>query len=97
MQKSSQFYLDKLNLFEDNEDYIEIFHELDRKKRPDIEYFESLGKKKFLKDFDLEGKRVMIRAHLKLGETPEAIIKKEGSIYLLFNFCLITILFFLSF
>lgn len=77
-QKCSQFYLEKLWDFEDNEEYIEVFNELDRKKRFPKEYFEKLGEKKFLKDLDLDGKKVMIRAHLKLGETPEAIAKKEG-------------------
>jgi hypothetical protein len=70
--------LEKIGPFENHHEYIEIFNELDRKKRPDLNYFEYLAKKKSIKDFDIEGKRVLIRGHLKLGETPEAIAKKEG-------------------
>lgn len=70
--------LDQLNIFENQDEYIAIFQELTRKKRPDFLYFESLGKRKNLKDFDLDGKRVLLRIHLKLGETKEAVAKKEG-------------------
>lgn len=73
--------MEKIVPFENSHEYIETFHELDRKKRPDLAYFEFLAKKKFLKDFDIEGKRVMIRGHLKLGGTLEAIAKKEGLFY----------------
>lgn len=72
--------MEKIVPFENSHEYVETFHELDRKKRPDLNYFEFLGKKKFLKDFDIEGKRIMIRGNLKLGETVEAISKKEGFI-----------------
>ena len=70
--------LELFNGFEENENYIAVFKEMDRKNRPDITYFEALGKKKLLKDFDVDGKRVLLRIHLKLGETKEAIEKKEG-------------------
>jgi hypothetical protein len=80
-QKCNDFLLEQFQGFEDNENYIAVFEELNRKKRPDILYFESLGKKKCLRDFDLDGRRVLLKIHLKLGETKEAIEKKEGIFY----------------
>lgn len=71
-------WLDQITVFENNDEYISIFQELTRKKRPDFLYFESLGKKKNLRDFDLDGKRVLLKVHLKLGQTKEAVAKKEG-------------------
>jgi len=78
IQKCNENWLEQFNGFEEQENYIAVFHELGRKKRPDILYFESLGKKKMLRDFDLDGKRVLVKIHLKLAQTKEAIIKKEG-------------------
>lgn len=77
-QKCKDIWLEQLTIFENNDEYISIFQELTRKKRPDFLYFESLGKKKNLRDFDLDGKRVLLRVHLKLGQTKEAVAKKEG-------------------
>lgn len=70
--------LNQFNDFERKEEYISVLHELNREKRPDSLYFESLGKKKTLQDCDLDGKRVLLRVNLKLGQTEEAIAKKEG-------------------
>lgn len=77
-QKCHEFFMDQFNGFEENEHYIAVFEELDHNRRPDLGYFESLGKKKCLRDCDLDGRRVLLRIHLKLGETKEALAKKEG-------------------
>ena len=86
VQKCNDFWLDQFNGFEENENYIAVLEEINRKKRPDELYFESLGKKKCLRDFDLDGRRVLLKVHLKLGETKEAIEKKEGPFLITFLF-----------
>jgi len=41
-----------------------------RSSIPSLDYFESLLRKKPVKDLDIDGKRIMLRVHLRLSKAP---------------------------
>ncbi|KAL4481803.1 hypothetical protein ABPG74_007892 [Tetrahymena malaccensis] len=47
-----------------------------RKDTPSLEYFEHLIRKKPIKDLDIDGKRILLRVHLKLSSSSDALEKK---------------------
>lgn len=50
------------------------------RKQPTVEYFSALLRKKPLRDLDIEGKRILLRAHLRLSTAPNAIEKQNKHI-----------------
>lgn len=47
-----------------------------RQSIPALEYFEQLLRKKPVKDLDIDGKRIMLRVHLRLSKAPGTLDKK---------------------
>jgi len=49
-------------------EFIKLRRQIENKERPLVEHFEGLARKKPLYDMDIEGRRVMIKAHLSISD-----------------------------
>lgn len=60
--------LQKLNNFDDDYFYISTLELFKTRTRPNIAYFDFLQRKKPITDLEIDGKRVLLKCHLKLAK-----------------------------
>ena len=75
--KCSEIIIEKLENFDYNVEYIKIMNLIDKQRSP-LSYFKNLMRKKPLSDMDLEGRRIVLRIHLKFSDSYDTYKKKLG-------------------
>ena len=79
-EKIIECLANNFNGFEAKSPYIVIEQKLGSRDPTTLQYFDTLLRKKNLKEFDPEGKRILLRVHLRVGNTAEHIQKQKGLI-----------------
>ena len=58
-------FKDKLANIEQEDTYYRAINLIGKRERPSKDYFDFLARKRFLEELDIEGKRLVIKLHLK--------------------------------